>query len=48
VIKPAPNTGFNPTRFGRVITEKTGIAAGVVNVVTTGNLVSAQLEPKGW
>lgn len=28
--------GLNAKRFGRVITEKTGIAPGVVNVVTAG------------
>jgi hypothetical protein len=27
---------LNAKRFGRVITEKTGIAPGVVNVVTAG------------
>ncbi len=33
VLKPAPDTPWNATRLGRLIAEKTGIPAGVVNVV---------------
>jgi aldehyde dehydrogenase (NAD+) len=37
VLKPAPDTPFNATRLGRLITERTDIPAGVVNVVTASD-----------
>src|SRR5947209_76908 len=37
VLKPAPNTPYNATRIGRLITERTDIPAGVVNVVTASD-----------
>jgi aldehyde dehydrogenase (NAD+) len=37
VLKPAPNTPFNATRLGRLISEKTDFPAGVVNVVTASD-----------
>jgi aldehyde dehydrogenase (NAD+) len=44
VVKPAPDTPFNATRLGRLITEQTDIPAGVVNVVTASDhLVGEEL-----
>jgi aldehyde dehydrogenase (NAD+) len=43
VIKPAPDTPWTSTRFGRLIAEKTDIPAGVVNVVTTSHTHIAEL-----
>ncbi|AGB22669.1 NAD-dependent aldehyde dehydrogenase [Mycobacterium sp. JS623] len=44
VLKPAPNTPYNATRLGRLITENTDIPAGVVNVVTASDhLVGEEL-----
>jgi aldehyde dehydrogenase (NAD+) len=44
VLKPAPDTPFNATRLGRLITEQTDIPAGVVNVVTASDhLVGEEL-----
>ncbi|EUA13694.1 aldehyde dehydrogenase family protein [Mycobacterium xenopi 4042] len=44
VLKPAPDTPFNATRLGRLITESTDIPAGVVNVVTASDhLVGEEL-----
>jgi aldehyde dehydrogenase (NAD+) len=37
VLKPAPDTPWTATRFGRLIAEKTDIPAGVVNVVTSSD-----------
>ena len=37
VLKPAPDTPWTGTRFGRLIAEKTDIPAGVVNVVTSSD-----------
>jgi aldehyde dehydrogenase (NAD+) len=37
VLKPAPDTPWSGTRWGRVIAEKTDIPAGVVNVVTSSD-----------
>src|SRR3954465_3203557 len=37
VVKPAPDTPWTATRFGRLIAEKTDIPAGVVNVVTSSD-----------
>jgi aldehyde dehydrogenase (NAD+) len=37
VLKPAPNTPFNATRLGRLLSESTDIPAGVVNVVTASD-----------
>jgi acyl-CoA reductase-like NAD-dependent aldehyde dehydrogenase len=37
VLKPAPNTPYNATRLGRLISEQTDIPAGVVNVVTASD-----------
>src|SRR5689334_22452420 len=37
VLKPAPNTPYNATRLGRLITEKTDIPPGVINVVTASD-----------
>ena len=35
VLKPAPDTPWNATRLGRLVTEQTDIPAGVFNVVTS-------------
>jgi aldehyde dehydrogenase (NAD+) len=44
VLKPAPDTPWTGTRFGRVIAEKTDIPAGVVNVVTSSDhMIGEQL-----
>lgn len=44
VLKPAPDTPFNATRLGRLITESTDIPAGVVNIVTASDhLVGEEL-----
>jgi aldehyde dehydrogenase (NAD+) len=44
VLKPAPDTPFNATRLGRLISESTDIPAGVVNVVTASDhLVGEEL-----
>jgi aldehyde dehydrogenase (NAD+) len=37
VLKPAPDTPWTGTRFGRIIAEKTDIPAGVINVVTSAD-----------
>jgi aldehyde dehydrogenase (NAD+) len=37
VVKPAPDTPWTSTRFGRLIAEKTDIPAGVVNVVPSSD-----------
>ncbi|HEX4189494.1 MAG TPA: aldehyde dehydrogenase family protein [Marmoricola sp.] len=37
VIKPAPDTPWNATRLGRLITEQTDIPDGVVNIVTSSS-----------
>jgi len=37
VLKPAPNTPYNATRLGRLISEKTDIPPGVINVVTASD-----------
>jgi aldehyde dehydrogenase (NAD+) len=44
VLKPAPDTPFNATRVGRLITERTDIPPGVVNVVpASDHLVGEEL-----
>jgi aldehyde dehydrogenase (NAD+) len=44
VVKPAPDTPWSATRFGRLIAEKTDIPAGVVNVVASSDhLLGEQL-----
>jgi acyl-CoA reductase-like NAD-dependent aldehyde dehydrogenase len=44
VLKPAPDTPFNATRLGRLITERTDVPPGVVNVVTASDhLVGEEL-----
>jgi len=44
VIKPAPDTPWNATRFGRLIAQRTDIPAGVVNFVTSSDhLVGEEL-----
>jgi acyl-CoA reductase-like NAD-dependent aldehyde dehydrogenase len=44
VLKPAPDTPYNATRLGRLITERTDIPPGVVNVVTASDhLVGEEL-----
>jgi aldehyde dehydrogenase (NAD+) len=44
VLKPAPDTPWTATRFGRLIAEKTEIPPGVVNVVTSSDhLLGEQL-----
>src|SRR5581483_3283624 len=44
VLKPAPDTPWSGTRWGRIIAEKTDIPAGVVNVVVgTDHLLGEQL-----
>jgi aldehyde dehydrogenase (NAD+) len=42
VLKPDPNTPWTSTRIGRLITEKTDIPAGVVNIVPTPDNAVAQ------
>ncbi len=37
VLKPAPDTPWNATRLGRLVTEQTDIPAGVFNVVTSAD-----------
>ena len=37
VIKPAPDTPWNATRIGRIISEQTDIPPGVVNIVTSSD-----------
>jgi aldehyde dehydrogenase (NAD+) len=44
VLKPAPDTPWTATRFGRLIAERTDIPPGVVNVVTSSDhLLGEQL-----
>jgi acyl-CoA reductase-like NAD-dependent aldehyde dehydrogenase len=44
VLKPAPDTPFNATRLGRLITERTDIPPGVVNVIAASDhLVGEEL-----
>jgi aldehyde dehydrogenase (NAD+) len=44
VVKPAPDTPWSATRFGRLIAERTEIPAGVVNVVpSSDHLLGEQL-----
>ncbi|MCD7443205.1 aldehyde dehydrogenase family protein [Streptomyces lincolnensis] len=43
IAKPAPETPWNATRIGRIVAERTDIPAGVVNVVPTSNLDTAEL-----
>jgi acyl-CoA reductase-like NAD-dependent aldehyde dehydrogenase len=44
VLKPAPDTPFNALRLGRLITERTDIPPGVVNVMTASDhLVGEEL-----
>ncbi|MFT4286554.1 aldehyde dehydrogenase family protein [Nocardioides sp.] len=44
VLKPAPDTPWSATRFGRLLTEQTDIPPGVVNVVTSSDhLVGEEL-----
>jgi aldehyde dehydrogenase (NAD+) len=44
ILKPAPDTPWNATRIGRLVTEKTDIPAGVFNVVTSSDhLVGEEL-----
>jgi len=42
VVKPDPNTPWTSTRIGRLISEKTDIPAGVVNIVPTPDNAVAQ------
>ena len=42
VLKPDPNTPWTSTRIGRLISEKTDIPAGVVNIVPTPDNAVAQ------
>jgi aldehyde dehydrogenase (NAD+) len=37
ILKPAPDTPWNATRIGRLVTEQTDIPAGVFNVVTSSD-----------
>ncbi len=37
VLKPAPDTPFNATRIGRLVSERTDIPPGVLNVVTSSD-----------
>ena len=49
VLKPAPDTSWNATRLGRLITERTDIPPGVVNVVTASDHMVGEeltLSPK--
>jgi aldehyde dehydrogenase (NAD+) len=44
VVKPAPDTPWSATRFGRLIAERTDIPAGVVNIVpSSDHLLGEQL-----
>src|SRR5574338_879754 len=44
VLKPAPDTPFNATRIGRLVSERTDIPPGVLNVVTASDhLVGEEL-----
>jgi aldehyde dehydrogenase (NAD+) len=44
VVKPAPDTPWSATRFGRLIAERTDIPAGVVNIVPgSDHLLGEQL-----
>jgi aldehyde dehydrogenase (NAD+) len=44
VLKPAPDTPWNATRLGRLVSERTDIPAGVFNVVTSSDhLVGEEL-----
>jgi aldehyde dehydrogenase (NAD+) len=44
VLKPAPDTPWNATRLGRLVTERTDVPAGVFNVVTSSDhLVGEEL-----
>ena len=44
VVKPAPDTPWSATRFGRLIAEKTDIPAGVVSIVpSSDHLLGEQL-----
>jgi aldehyde dehydrogenase (NAD+) len=44
VLKPAPDTPWNATRLGRLITERTDFPPGVVNIVTSSDhLVGEEL-----
>jgi aldehyde dehydrogenase (NAD+) len=43
ILKPAPDTPWTGTRFGRLIAEKTEIPAGVVNVITSSDNAVAEL-----
>jgi aldehyde dehydrogenase (NAD+) len=44
VLKPAPDTPYNATRLGRLVTERTEIPPGVLNVVTSSDhLLGEQL-----
>jgi aldehyde dehydrogenase (NAD+) len=43
VLKPAPDTPWTGTRFGRLIAEKTDIPAGVVNVITASDDAVAEM-----
>ncbi|MFT4265407.1 MAG: aldehyde dehydrogenase family protein [Nocardioides sp.] len=44
VLKPAPDTPWSATRFGRLLAEKTDIPPGVVNIVTSSDhLVGEEL-----
>jgi aldehyde dehydrogenase (NAD+) len=42
ILKAAPNTPWNATRIGRLVTEKTDIPAGVLQVVTTADNAVAE------
>ena len=43
VVKPAPDTPWNATRLGRMITERTDIPPGVVNIVTSSDHLVGEL-----
>ena len=44
VVKPAPDTPWSATRFGRLIAERTDLPAGVVNIVpSSDHLLGEQL-----
>lgn len=43
IIKPAPDTPWTGTRFGRLIAEKTDIPAGVVNVISASDNAVAEM-----
>lgn len=42
ILKPAPDTPWTGTRFGRLIAEKTDIPPGVVSVITTSDNAVAE------